>query len=392
VEKLCGQGHAAQRDLLFLSQVTRERLEELPTARYLPAAQGSRRAAEPRLRLRRLEHPLDLLRKPSSVPMRHQLPAAPAKLRARQWVGPLGQAAVEFGAAQPRAPPDGERGPCGSRRLAVRWDAPGLGHAARGIHAAIMRPGGKGRNAARHAISPGMRVLTIVHEAAAGPGVFARVAARSGDELVEWVPAEGSPPDGALEADAGVLVLGGSVHPDQESEHPWLRGEKRLIGGLLDRGVPLLGVCLGAELLAEVAGGANSRLPRPEIGWLETRLTEAGAEDPVLGGLPERFVGFQWHSYACEPPPGTVTLGGDGERLDAFRIGDAWGIQFHAEVTGEILTGWLKGHRDDPDAVAAGFDPAPVRELVPRRIAASEGVGAKLFAGFLRLLARRARS
>jgi GMP synthase (glutamine-hydrolysing) len=236
-----------------------------------------------------------------------------------------------------------------------------------------------------------MRVLTIVHEAAAGPGKFGRVAAQRGVELVEWMPAERSPPDGALEANAGVLVLGGSVHPDQESEHPWLRGEKELIGGLLESGVPLLGVCLGAELLAEVAGGGSARMPRPEIGWLDTRLTRAGTKDPVLGGLPKRFVGFQWHSYACEPPSGTVTLGGDDGRLDAFRIGDAWGIQFHAEVTAEILTGWLEGHRGDPDAVAAGFDPAPVRDQMPRRIAASEGVGAKIFAGFLRLLASRER-
>jgi GMP synthase (glutamine-hydrolysing) len=236
-----------------------------------------------------------------------------------------------------------------------------------------------------------MRVLTIVHEAAAGPGKFGRVAAQRGVELVEWMPAERSPPDGALEANAGVLVLGGSVHPDQESDHPWLRGEKELIGGLLESGVPLLGVCLGAELLAEVAGGGSARMPRPEIGWLDTRLTRAGTKDPVLGGLPKRFVGFQWHSYACEPPSGTVTLGGDDGRLDAFRIGDAWGIQFHAEVTAEILTGWLEGHRGDPDAVAAGFDPAPVRDQMPRRIAASEGVGAKIFAGFLRLLASRER-
>ena len=237
-----------------------------------------------------------------------------------------------------------------------------------------------------------MRVLTIVHEAAAGPGVFARVAAQRGVELVEWVPAEGSPPEGSLDANVGVLVLGGSMHPDQESEHSWLRGEKELIGGMLESGVPLLGVCLGAELLAEVAGGRSTRLPRPEIGWLETRLTRAGTKDPVLGGLPKRFVGFQWHSYACEPPPATVTLGGNSGRLDAFRIGDAWGIQFHAEVTAEILSGWLNGHRDDPDAVAAGFDPAPVRDQMPRCIPASERVGAKIFAAFLRLLASRARS
>ena len=224
-----------------------------------------------------------------------------------------------------------------------------------------------------------MRVLAIVHEATAGPGVFAAVAAERGDELVEWVPAEVPPP--ALDGHAGVLVLGGSMHPDQEDEHPWLRSEKDLIGELLGRRVPLLGVCLGAELLAEAAGGRSRRLEEIHIGWSETRLTEAGSADPVLGGLPERFVGFQWHSYACEPPSSGAALAGDGSRLDAFRVGDAWGVQFHAEATSEIILGWLDSHREDE--VPTGFDPEALRGEIARRIEASNAVGTALFRGFL---------
>ncbi|MGH2994579.1 MAG: type 1 glutamine amidotransferase [Solirubrobacterales bacterium] len=224
-----------------------------------------------------------------------------------------------------------------------------------------------------------MRILSIVHEATAGPGVFADVAAERGDELVEWMPAEAPPP--ALDGHACALVLGGSMHPDQEDEHPWLRPEKERIGELLVRGVPLLGVCLGAELLAEVTGGRSRRLPETHIGWAETRLTEAGSADPILGGLPERFVGFQWHSYACEEPSSGVALAGEGSRLDAFRVGDAWGVQFHVEATGEIILGWLDSHREDD--VPPGFDAEPIREEIARRIEASKGVGAALFRGFL---------
>jgi GMP synthase (glutamine-hydrolysing) len=139
-------------------------------------------------------------------------------------------------------------------------------------------------------------------------------------------------------------------------------------------------------LLAEAAGGASVRLPEPEIGWFETRLTEAGLDDPVLGELPERFVGFQWHSYTCELPAGAIVLGGDGERLDAFRVGNAWGIQFHAEVTDEIVLGWLDDYRHDPDAVAAGFRPGSVRDQTPRLIGGSNRVGAELFRRFLERL------
>jgi GMP synthase (glutamine-hydrolysing) len=226
-------------------------------------------------------------------------------------------------------------------------------------------------------------VLSILNDAAAGPGVFSAVAAERSTELIQWVPAEEPRPADAIDGHAGVLVLGGSMHPDQDRRHPWLRQEKELIGELLERRVPLLGVCLGAELLAEAAGGRVVRLPAPEIGWLETRLGEAGSEDPLLGSLPQRFVGFQWHSYGCELPPDGVVLASNGDRLDAFRVGDAWGVQFHAEVTGETLIGWLNSHRDDPDAVAAGFDPTPVREEIPRRIEASNGLGAELFRSFL---------
>jgi GMP synthase (glutamine-hydrolysing) len=231
-----------------------------------------------------------------------------------------------------------------------------------------------------------VRVLAIVNEDTAGPGVFSSVAADRGVELVEWSPAERPVPPAPPGDWEGALVLGGSMHPDQETEHPWLAAEKELIGELLARRVPTLGVCLGAELLAEAAGGRSVRLPAPEIGWLETRLAETASADPVLGRLPERFFGFQWHSYRCEPPRGAVALGGNGDRLDAFRVDEAWGIQFHAEATDEILRGWLNSHREDPGAVAAGFDPAPVREEIPRRIEASNRVGAELFRGFLEQL------
>lgn len=234
-----------------------------------------------------------------------------------------------------------------------------------------------------------MRVFSIVHEATAGPGVFAGVAAERGDELVEWMPSDGPRP--ALDGYGGVLVLGGSMHPDQEREHSWLGPEKELIAELLERGVPLLGVCLGAELLAEAAGGATTRLPQPHIGWTETRLTDAGSSDPVLGGLRERFVAFQWHSYASELPPGGAELASADSRLDAFRIAEAWAIQFHAEVTREIVEGWLDTYRDDRDAVGAGFEPQPVREETRRRIDESNRLGADLFGGFLEYLERSGR-
>ena len=123
----------------------------------------------------------------------------------------------------------------------------------------------------------------------------------------------------------------------------------------------MLATCLGSELLAEAAGGRSERMPEPEIGWHPTELTAAADADPVLGGLPAEFTGFQWHSYATPLPSDAVGLAQDGAYPDAFRVGDAWGLQFHAEVTEAIVGGWLDRYSEDADAVAArpgpGADP-----------------------------------
>lgn len=225
-----------------------------------------------------------------------------------------------------------------------------------------------------------MRVLAVVHQADAGLGVFAGPVAERENELAEWTPSEAPPPEALPDA---AIVLGGGMHPDQEAEHPWLQDEKRFLGRLLEARTPTLGVCLGAELLAEVAGAPSQRMAAPVVGWREIALSGAAAEDPVLGGLPARFTAFEWHSYETPLPAGAVPLAHDGERVEAFRLGRAWAIQFHAEVTDAIVSGWIDRYREDEDLVAAGLDPTPLREETRRRIGRSNEVGAAICGRFL---------
>ena len=97
-----------------------------------------------------------------------------------------------------------------------------------------------------------------------------------------------------------------------------------------------MGVCLGGQLLAKALGGHVRRLPSPEIGWADVDLTPEAKDDPVFGGLPERFTSYQWHLYHFELPEGAVPLARNERCLQAFRAGRAaWGIQFHAEITHE---------------------------------------------------------
>ena len=152
------------------------------------------------------------------------------------------------------------------------------------------------------------------------------------------------------------------MNAHQEEEHPWLRFEKDLLAELLGRGMPLMGVCLGAQLLAEAAGATPRRASQPEIGWHEVEVTAEGAEDPLLAPLAPRFSAFQWHSYEAPLPSGATALARSAVCLNAYRIGEAaWGIQFHAEVSAADAEYWIADYRSDPDAVRIGIDPEALR-------------------------------
>jgi GMP synthase-like glutamine amidotransferase len=204
-----------------------------------------------------------------------------------------------------------------------------------------------------------VRALAIVHQPDAGPGVFVDAMRSRNVDLDEWLIPAGPAPAEPTGYDA-VLTFGGAMHADHEADHPWLRDEKSLLGELIGRGVPVLGMCLGCQLLAEAAGAPARRSSAPEIGWHEVELTAEAADDPLLGGLPGSFEAFQWHSYEAPLPPGATALARSAVCLQAYRLdGPAWGIQFHAEVTHDQIAGWIAEGRDIPgdrDALAAATE------------------------------------
>ena len=169
-----------------------------------------------------------------------------------------------------------------------------------------------------------------------------------------------------------ILGFGGSVHPDQHHEHPWLTAEKRFLAEALRERVPMLGVCLGAELIAVAEGAAVRRIPRPEIGWYDVTLTAAGLADPVLGPVGRNFSALEWHSYEAVLPEGATALARSDSSLQAYRIGGrAWGIQFHAEVTAADFQHWLETYPSfDEDAIEAGIDVDAIAAATDERIEA----------------------
>ena len=176
-----------------------------------------------------------------------------------------------------------------------------------------------------------------------------------------------------------VLVFGGAMHADQDHHHPWLREETLWLQQLLHRHTPVLGVCLGVQLLARASGALVGRMTDgPEIGWYRVELTEAGAEDPVLGALPPSFEALQWHHYTYGVPAGAVELALSAACTQAFRLGDAcWGVQFHPEVTAEQLESWLVDPSDPPP------DADGLRSETLEKIARWNELGRSLCGAFL---------
>jgi len=224
-----------------------------------------------------------------------------------------------------------------------------------------------------------VRVYSVVHERDAGAGVFGR--------FPIWIP--GEQPTPSLEDVDALLIFGGSMHVDQNDGHGWMAPEKVLIREALEHGTPMLGVCLGSQLLAEAAGARPRRMEEPEIGWYEIEITDAGASDPVVGPLAPSAELFEWHHYAAPLPPGGVELARTPACVQAFRIEGkpAWGLQFHAEVTREDLFSWLDGW-EEAEAARTDFDPDAIRAASERRIEGQNVVGRGIAERFLAEAAR----
>jgi GMP synthase (glutamine-hydrolysing) len=148
---------------------------------------------------------------------------------------------------------------------------------------------------------------------------------------------------------SGAVVLGGIMSVNDTDSFPFLVGLKDWIREILRGRLPLLGICLGGQLLAEVGGGKVFFRTNEEFGCKPVTLTESGITDPLFRGVRSPFVTFHWHNDCFVPPPDAIHLARTGECAhQAFRWGPcAYGLQFHPEVTRDIVSHWsvLAEHR-----------------------------------------------
>ena len=173
---------------------------------------------------------------------------------------------------------------------------------------------------------------------------------------------------------AGLIVMGGPQGVYEAAQYPYLAREQALLSELVRRDRPVLGVCLGSQLLAAALGAAVARGPVAEIGMGEVALTPEGEQDAVLGAGPIRLPVVHWHQDTFPLPAGAVRLASsDLYPQQAFRVGRrAYGLQFHCEVDESLAAAWRP------------FLPSSVR-LDPAHVRRVSAVGERLIARFLDL-------
>lgn len=155
------------------------------------------------------------------------------------------------------------------------------------------------------------------------------------------------PPD--AEGDA-LLVLGGPMNVYEEGKYAFLKWETEWIRDWAEDGRPMLGLCLGAQLLSKAAGGKVTQNPAREIGHFEVCLTKAGLEDPLFMGIRNPIPVVQWHQDTFSIPPGGILLAtSETCKNQAFRIYRAIGLQFHLEINREKMAAWIHEYVNDSD-------------------------------------------
>lgn len=206
-----------------------------------------------------------------------------------------------------------------------------------------------------------MRVIAFRHIHFEGAGRIAPVLASRGIglEFVDAYQPGATIPD-TSEAD-GLILLGGPCSANDPL--PWLTEEQRLIRRAVAQGQPVLGVCLGAQLMARALGSRVYRNPVKEIGWFDIQPTEAAREDRLFGGLSGPETVFHWHGETFDLPEGATLLASSAAcRHQAFRVGRAaYGLQFHLEVTPGIIADWCAQDVNSGDAREFRGEPDPQR-------------------------------
>lgn len=207
----------------------------------------------------------------------------------------------------------------------------------------------------------------------------------------------GRHPDAApsLEGYNGLVVLGGPMSVNHLERHPHLGTEMRLIEQALQKDLPVLGICLGAQLIAKTLGSRVYPNDEKEIGWYDVSPTEMARSDPVAAHFREREKLFQWHGDTFDIPKGAVHLASSPACANqAFRYGpNVYALQFHLEVDEPMIERWLTvpTHVKEIESLGGKIDPQKILHETPAHIHRLKELSDKVFGDFINLFGPRER-
>src|SRR5437879_5881652 len=188
-----------------------------------------------------------------------------------------------------------------------------------------------------------------------------------------------------VEEISALVIFGGEMNADETERHPYLLTQRALMRRAVDAELPVLGICLGAQMLARALDARVYRAPVRELGFKPVRITEAGRQDQLLGGFSDGDRVFQWHEDTFDLPQGGELLAaGDEVPAQAFRFGmRAWGVQFHLEVDRDGVDAWLRAA--EPTLEATWKRSADeVRDELERYLKPQQQRARQLFGAFAR--------
>lgn len=208
------------------------------------------------------------------------------------------------------------------------------------------------------------RALVITHTEAETPGTLQEWLPAAGVDLIVCRPWAGEPLPADLTGFDALVVMGGPQQAYDDTSAPWLAATKALLGRAVREDLPVLGICLGAQLLAEATGGrVVPGAEGPEVGARLVAKRDAAGDDPIFGELPLAPVVVQWHWDAIvDLPPGALLLASSPRYAhQAFRVGArAYGLQFHIETPPDMVRAWAVA--DTEPLREAGLDPDVIVE------------------------------
>jgi len=230
-----------------------------------------------------------------------------------------------------------------------------------------------------------MKPVLILQQLPCEPAALIEDTIREAGVEVEVEPApEGKFPQ-TLERHSGVVVMGGPMSADDD--HDFIERQSALLRWCVERDAPVLGVCLGAQLLAKAAGARIMRSPERELGWYPLRPTRAAPADPLFAALRDELHVFQWHGESFTLPEDAVLLA-SCPRVEnqAFRIGASqYGLQFHTEVDERMIREWIEAGADEREALGREGIEALLRST-PRYLPAARAFCRRMVAAWIRML------